>query len=365
MKGLLNPEVLLARRGPIIEKFKSQGGALFTRLPDFSLKKEGVWEEYQKKKLEDLDRLYETVDLKYNAATANRCKKAYSKNIRTLARVVSLMLSGKGPEEADLGSRIADGVSTAILLNKFLASGEVFKTNVLFSKALSQVDRNLPLELLPDETCAYFVLPKGVFKINADSGVTVNPAGVYAFFSKNQLVSVREKGEEKRTLRETPLVTILLVDEKNNSLSPYSEEMFLNSLTFTFLVDDGGKIKIEESYRGFMERNEGLDKILLFCLNAMLYSKSGDPDIDVLKPKNNKKKVRKKGKDRIVIDQDICTVEVKRLNWSYTREYSVDQTFVNAHLRWQPYGPNRSKVKLITVKAHKRTYNKGVENASV
>ena len=44
--------------------------------------------------------------------------------------------------------------------------------------------------------------------------------------------------------------------------------------------------------------------------------------------------------------------EVKRINASYT-----DSTMVRSHYRMQPCGPNLSKIKLVLVKEHERTYH--------
>lgn len=43
--------------------------------------------------------------------------------------------------------------------------------------------------------------------------------------------------------------------------------------------------------------------------------------------------------------------------WMKMRRQLINETSVSGHFRWQPHGPNLSKVKLIWINEHLRKYN--------
>lgn len=91
------------------------------------------------------------------------------------------------------------------------------------------------------------------------------------------------------------------------------------------------------------------------AVNTAVYVNSRDPEIEELKPLRmySKQALSSLGQAR---RENLCTLPVKLVNWSYYRHFNVDSTSVSAHLRWQPCGPGRRDVKLVWVKEHTRNY---------
>lgn len=106
-------------------------------------------------------------------------------------------------------------------------------------------------------------------------------------------------------------------------------------------------------YAGNYERYRSL---LTGIINSLIYINSQDPDIEALKPLRLYQKKELSSFDNSKKSQ-IRTIPVNLVSWSmYGKRYSVDQTVVSPHMRWQPCGPNRSQVKLVWVKEHIRKY---------
>ena len=95
-------------------------------------------------------------------------------------------------------------------------------------------------------------------------------------------------------------------------------------------------------------------------LNTLIYLNSKDPDIEQLKPLRlyNKKQLRIIGESK---SKSVATVPIKLVGWSYYgRNYSVDETMVSGHLRWQPCGVKNTDVKLIWINEHSRGYESNI-----
>jgi hypothetical protein len=93
-----------------------------------------------------------------------------------------------------------------------------------------------------------------------------------------------------------------------------------------------------------------------FCLKAMIYIASSEPDL-VPEPakkseKSNPTKLRKYYKYN-------CPFDVIKVGYAFHgRHRHVDQTVVKGHFRWQPCGKEYSQVKLIWIDEHTRNYDK-------
>ncbi len=96
-----------------------------------------------------------------------------------------------------------------------------------------------------------------------------------------------------------------------------------------------------------------INKVLL---NIIVYINSGEPDLQV-----DEDKVPPPGKNSKYIKRVEC-YELPHIrvgfNFMKPKRYFVDGCEVSGHFRWQPYGPGRTKVKLIFIEPFKKQFNK-------
>lgn len=103
------------------------------------------------------------------------------------------------------------------------------------------------------------------------------------------------------------------------------------------------------------------NEIIEYVLKCLLYVNSGDPDLREFrptpKPRGSPRQLRKWRK---AARAEICEIPVTLVGFDYKkpREFTAGDVHVDTHLRWQPYGPGREKVRLIWVRAHVRHYGK-------
>lgn len=105
-------------------------------------------------------------------------------------------------------------------------------------------------------------------------------------------------------------------------------------------------------------------ELFSFILKSYLYIHSGDPDLREYRapkpPQTNKvKKVRLWYRHHE--NQSLVDMVLVGFNFKKPTVYSVDKTSVIGHFRWQPYGTQRSQVKLIWIEAHERTFKTSSE----
>lgn len=113
-----------------------------------------------------------------------------------------------------------------------------------------------------------------------------------------------------------------------------------------------------------LEQNESEHAIKFDCINfilkCLLYIQSGEPDLRHLKSRKHTMNDRKwkqfstANKNESALDWTLVGYDFKK-----PKTYSVDQTIVVGHYRWQPYGTGLEKVKLVWIHSHLRTYKDG------
>jgi len=131
--------------------------------------------------------------------------------------------------------------------------------------------------------------------------------------------------------------------------------------------DDTIESAVERSLAQCERRSGFMRETIEFILKCVLYINSGDPDLRHLKPTPKPPADAKRKHHRRWARENECPVPVTLLGFGYKkpREFSKDTAFVNTHMRWQPYGPNRSKIKLIWVKEHERQLKKGESSTRI
>lgn len=136
-----------------------------------------------------------------------------------------------------------------------------------------------------------------------------------------------------------------------------------NNLVVTFREGDTLQTSMERA-RNRSSHPIHCDGVVEFVLKCLVYIDSGNPDLREYRaprtPKTeNVKKLRRwtRQHDNLsLLDMTLVGYDFKK-----PREYQVGETLVTGHFRWQPYGENRSKVKLIWIEPFTRQYGKAEE----
>jgi hypothetical protein len=217
-----------------------------------------------------------------------------------------------------------------------------------FALALSRLNKKIPLTHLPKDFIGYFHFAEGTFV--KDDGTPVE--GTYVRLNS----TINEKMIE------------------SSSVSPFEWESGEKDWTFSQinvpLLNETAEDLLASVHRegNFSIKTNVPSEAIPFraallttVINAVLYLHSQDPEILKLRPIaefTHSKRPEYKAKSGGNVNE--CTVPITLLNWSYGqgRQFSVDSTNVQTHLRWQPCGPEFSQVKLIWVKEHTRQYKK-------
>lgn len=250
-----------------------------------------------------------------------------------------------------------ENIATFWLMSKLFKarSAPVYYLPKDFSVALSKIDRELPIEYLPKKFFGYIQLAEK--SISDDDGyvdggfVYIGPAKDVAFTADD------------------PDTTTIVVSYCNPNdtpdLGPKVVSRFtapLESKKVSDLIDfSQGKDYEKDGVRSVSkEDKEKRDVVVRTMINAVLYINSKDPEIMKLNPMEYMTKSQRKSHRDVCPVDNLCTIPLKLLNWSYHdgRSYSVDSTTVETHMRWQPCGVNRSQVKLIWVKEHERNFSR-------
>ena len=219
-----------------------------------------------------------------------------------------------------------------------------------FLQDLLNIDKNIPYELLPKSFFGYFDFANG--SVVTSMGTKIS--GCYVHVGK--LVHLPQSDEEKKNY-----LTVSFVHEK--CLLDIEELGNYGSLVVPF--DDTGKLSVQEMIsegRHYGDEAKIMSSIHRLIVNCILYVCLPDfrftksvPDIDL--SHSERKKVISKGNETT----SDCTIPVTLVNWGYERprEYSVSDTWVTGHMRWQRCGEKLSQIKLIWIEGHERHYKSG------
>lgn len=132
-----------------------------------------------------------------------------------------------------------------------------------------------------------------------------------------------------------------------------------NALALTFMSETES---IESSLQRAKDRSThpiGNDEVIRYLLKAIVYIDSGDPDLREYRPPrkpmtHDPKKLRRWNREHA----DHCKIPMTLVGYNFKKPtvYTVGETTVTGHFRWQPYGAGRERVKLIWIDPHVRHY---------
>jgi hypothetical protein len=250
-----------------------------------------------------------------------------------------------------------------------------------FTEAISKLDRNIPVDLLPERFFAYFAFADGAMQDEKDevqgAYVFVGPANesclakeyhysgkvIWISYVCKDMVEDRENPDYYPTIGvqegKPPLlmnflsISKLLVPVTDKKISKLIEDVPILDFQSTKHTDDPEADEIARN------------RVFRTLINLSLYVNSIDADLvkaPLTVDLSHKQKAKRRDAGKPINE---CTVPLTLVSWNYERprQYSVGSAWIDTHQRWQRCGPEHKQVKLIWVAPHERHYKKQEEPA--
>lgn len=227
----------------------------------------------------------------------------------------------------------------------------VFHLSRDFAQALESIDKEIPIDILPERFFCYLSFPEKTIRDD-----TSWVQGAYVYIGPGYETTARPELQNEKVLWVSYMgypapgtwghdVTRICIDVRPKTVSKLMESVKT--------VDVPENVPNREQLDP-VKRNA----VLRTIVNALIYIHSQDPAIDLLRPTRNLSKGSKQALIASGGHLNDCTLPVQLLNWSYQkpRERHVDETIVRAHPRWQRCGPQLSQVKWILIEEHVRRF---------
>jgi hypothetical protein len=229
-----------------------------------------------------------------------------------------------------------------------------------FTQAMSQIDRDIPIDRLPERFFAYISFPEKT--LYPEDGPNEEVRGAFIFIGPaKETFGPQEIDKEK-------VVWISVDMDAPPDIKNKSHEGFLNLRSFLMNIDKSITHTLQtapdlDDEHGRIETTTDR-RVLRTLINLAIYIHSAEPELlptRAVQDHSNSDRKRFFEKHGVA---NHCTVPVTMISWNWQkpRIYNVDSTLVESYYRWQRCGPGFSQVKLILVNAHERHYKKGVEN---
>jgi hypothetical protein len=251
---------------------------------------------------------------------------------------------------------IAETLTKDSVFLRFMASCKIFldrKAPVYhigrdFLLALQKIDRQIPLDILPESFIGYFS-----FSDNTIFDESCAVEGGYVCIGRG-----REMGM-KSELADTRMISFSYVCKSDEEMPPFGsltiplegrkiEELASEVETVDFFLNQ------QVSATDSKKRND----VFRTLLNAVIYIHSEEPIIERSRPleQSGLSVKQHKKQDKII---NACTIPISFLNPKYiqTKVYQVESTWIETFPRWQRCGPGLKSVKLVFVTPHERKYN--------
>lgn len=244
-----------------------------------------------------------------------------------------------------------------------------------FTEAISQIDREVPVDLLPKRFFGYIAFGDGAIR---DENEEVQ--GAYVFIGPDHETVLQE---EHRTGE--PVVWISYVCKDRVPDRTHTTPMIVQSprgpivgnfmsVSKVLMRLEPGKISdmLErvpvqdfvtprgDRYAGWTEERSRVFRTLI---NLVLYIHSVDADLVPAPTTTHLSHRQKSARRESGQPVNECTVAMSLVSFNYERprQYHVDATWVETHMRFQRCGPGFKQVKLVWVKGHQRHFDRGTE----
>lgn len=228
-----------------------------------------------------------------------------------------------------------------------------------FLGALSSLERDIPIDMLPEEFSGYINFAKN--QMSDDDGFI---EGAFVYIGKRgSEIFKRHNLNGKRCLFITYVNNYIPgLGYKSGNLAICLEQFdkISEALTTYSAVDSlfNSQWKVDNEIA--LLRN----KIYRTVINTVLYIHSEDPKIERVNPYIKGGKISKnqiRNSNGVINECSIPITFVHRL-YEKQRVYNVDETFVESYPRWQRCGEGLTRIKLVWVKEHTRHYTKNEIN---
>jgi hypothetical protein len=239
-------------------------------------------------------------------------------------------------------------------------SGKIYHINKDFLSVLSEINREIPIDCLPDRFLGYISFPQQ--SIKDDTGFI---QGAYVFIgdAKETTLSPEYWGnktfwcsylEEGNNLTVTELRAVLF----NKTMEKIISETFHKDYLCSKDPDGTGTTK--EHYSNAIQQRE---KIFRTIINAIIYIFCQNPVLNKVtsfEKLSYSQKIKAKAVCPIVNE---TAFPITFVNWQYKRlpNYSKHKTNVCGYFRQQRHGPHNSFTKAIYIEEHERILNQSLE----
>jgi hypothetical protein len=232
----------------------------------------------------------------------------------------------------------------AILTHKFRQSGsKVFYCGKDFIQVLSKIDKEIPLQFMPQKFLGYLAFPEETV-FDGEEEIQ----GAYVYVGEGKGTTLKKEDWDKK------IIWISYVGKNLNSITRLCAELTEDKMSEISTRYEMADYNVSEVIKGSVPGSREL--VYRLVANLVLYINSADPDLIGLKTMHLESKTqRNKAEARGEIINE-CTLPITLLSWNYKREinYSKESTWVETHPRWQRCGSGFTQIKLIWVKAHER-----------
>jgi hypothetical protein len=214
--------------------------------------------------------------------------------------------------------------------------GRVYHVGKDFAKGISEIDKDIPVDLFPERFLAYFSFAENTFVIDG-----MMARGGFIFVGPWNETSLLEKPKNAERV-------IWLSFDFDTNDTP--ERLKYGSVLYPLSSSIHRELKDNTS-----QSVSGIDRALI---NLALYVSSTDPSLLPTKAQHQlSNSERKKFYNKYGV-ANLCTIPVILVSWNYSRPvtFNVESTTVSGHFRWQRHGPNNGLIKLIFIAEHERQY---------
>jgi len=244
-----------------------------------------------------------------------------------------------------------------------------------FAKALASIDKVIPVTVLKKGFTAFFQIGDGGLKDDAggiEGGyVAIDSSSEFGFKDTANpdalCFALSYINEPPTPIKEGgywPVTKFMCEIESDETLSDLIAKVQIHKDSFGRFAD-GQKLVLSSS--NITPEVEAIRAAAFRCfVNAAVYVHSSDPDVAKLVPTKSMTKPQRAASRTHNGMENMCMMPMTVLNKNYAlgRQYSVDTSLVQTHMRWQRCGEAFSQVKLIWVKEHERNYNKEIQYGS-
>lgn len=243
------------------------------------------------------------------------------------------------------------------MVKKFKSDGgKLYHVNHDFLDVLSKINREIPLDCLPERFLGYISFAPNTIK--DDTGYI---QGAYVFIGDAEETCLNPEQWGKKFFwcsyieqGDNLTVTALRIVLENKTMQELISD--IQCFDYGWKKDDKGNV-----FSNRIERSlNGREVVFRTLINSVIYIHCQNPIIDKTNSclslsQTKKKKVRQ---EKGIVNE--TALPITFINWRYERPimYSKDKTMVVGHFRRQHYGPKNTAVKAIYIEEHERILNK-------